>query len=259
MTAARPARRVEEAVVGVVDAEVAGAAGRVDVRHEHQGRIVQAVGQVHRARRRAGSRPAAVGSPRGDAYDLKGVRAQLGERLDLAHRPAAAAGPAAAGQPISRTPWIAAAGAGGHGDPAAVGVQLGVPDGGQPGLVRARRSTGSPLGERAAGHGGHAGRDVPPAFGLRGGEARAARPASASRRSPAAQIGHGHRAQRAERVLQQGVGDGLGVGGAPAPRSRRRAAAPPRSRLPPDRRGRPRYARRGRPPATSESGPGPPG
>lgn len=77
------------------------------------------------------------------------------------------------------------AGAGGHGDPAAVG-ELGVPDRGHARLVERGVPAGAAFGERTPGDGGDAGRDVAPAFGLRGGEA--ALPASA--REPSERAAH---------------------------------------------------------------------
>ncbi len=159
----RPAGRIQEAAVHVLDAEVGQVPVAVQVGHQDQGGVVQAVGQVHQLR---GVRQDArlLGPRLWRRVRLQGVGAQLGQGLDLAddlrglrcqrRRPG-----------DLQHAVDAPSGAGGQGDPAPVRVvveadagQSGPPEGGDP-LALA-------FDEAPSRHGHHVRWDVAPARGL---------------------------------------------------------------------------------------------
>ncbi|MDQ0711317.1 hypothetical protein QFZ55_000769 [Streptomyces luteogriseus] len=159
----RPARRVEEPAVHVLDAEVHQVPVAVEVRHQDEGGVVKPVGQVHQlggVRQDTGL----LGRSLGRRMGLQRVGAQFGQRLHLADDLRGL------GRERLRPGDLqhavdAAAGAGGQGGPAAVRMVVQA-DGGQPG----RGESGDPLplalDEAPPRHGHHVRRDVTPARGL---------------------------------------------------------------------------------------------
>jgi hypothetical protein len=206
--APRPARGVQEAGVDMLDAEVDEFPRGIDVRDEDQGGVVEPVGQIHQlCRVEQGPGPqGAVVVPR--VVRLQGVGAQLRQSLDLPDdlrglglQP---------GRPDDLQDTVdAARGAGRHRDPAAVGVLVPA-DGGQTRVGQSADPLARAFRETPARHGRHTRRHVPPASRFRGGETGAARKGE---RTVGAQgpDGNGHRAERGQRVGQQGVGDALRV------------------------------------------------
>ncbi len=191
----------------MLDAEVHELPGVVEVGHEHQGRVVQPVGQVHQLDH-VGQQPGFRSGAGRRHEGLQGVRAQLGEGLHLpddgARQRFLRLGPGDLQDAVDP-----AARPGGHGDPGAVGV-LAAADRGQSGPGERRQPLPVGLGQTAPGHGGHVGRDVVPAGRLARRETGAAR--EGQRAVGAGRPDrHGDRAQRAQGVIEQGVGHRLGV------------------------------------------------
>lgn len=192
----------------MVDAEVDEFPDGVQVRNEHQRGVVEAVGQVHQfGEVRQCPRPAVtVGT--GWGVRLQGVGAQLGQGLDLTDD-LRGLGSQRRGPDDFQHAVDPAAGARGYGDPAAVGV-VAPADGGQAGLRQTADPLAGSLAEPTPGHRHHARRHIAPARCLRSRESGTARQGE---RAVGAQRpdGHGFRAERRQRVFQQGVGHGLGV------------------------------------------------
>ena len=220
-TAARAARRVGEA------ARWHGGCGS-----RSAGRRRRAAGAAPgpgRAARRRGRSSSARPCPDAAVPPGRPAPCPACARTARPARPPAAGSAAAAaarrcGQPISSTPRMRPARARRDRHPAAVG-RCRLPDGGQAAGRQGREPDGAPLGQGAAGRGGHARRHVTPPPGLLGAEPRVA---GEGQRGVGTRGPHGdrRRAERGQRVLQQRLGDRLACRSRPARRSRRRAAVP---------------------------------
>jgi hypothetical protein len=189
-----------------VDAEVAQPAA-LETRRQQHGRVVQPVDEVHQL---AEEVPRTGGGHRGDhaVPGVERVRAQLREGLQL---PAQA--PGLGGQRVRPAHLDdaddPAAGAGGHRDAAALGEGV-LPDRRQPAAGQGRVPDRVALEQRVAGRGRDAGRDVAPASCLLG-----RKPGRPGERQRPVGPGEPHRdrgrAERPQRVLQDGLRDALGV------------------------------------------------